>query len=377
MLNDMKFFSLSGSRIALKKLDWILIGAVMILCAISLLTLYSVNYGKPSFFYFTKQAAFIFLGLALMFVFSFFDFRLFKNQPYFLIFLYIIGLLLLVGVLLMPAPIRGARSWFQIGVLSFEPVEAIKLILILILAKYFSSRHIEMYRARHIIASGLYVFLPAILVLAQPDLGSFMVLAFIWLGIILLAGIRPRHLIIVLLGAAMVFILAWFGALKTYQKERLLTFVNPQRDPAGASYNLIQSKIAIGSGGLWGKGLGRGTQGRLDFLPEKNADFIFAAFAEEWGFFGVLFLLATYAVIFFRLIKIALKADNNFFRICASGICLLFFSQVFINIGVALGILQITGLSLPFVSYGGSGLLVNFATLGIAQSIIREINNTI
>ncbi|HJX30421.1 MAG TPA: rod shape-determining protein RodA [Thermodesulfobacteriota bacterium] len=356
----------------LKKIDWILIGAVLVLCIISLLTLYSINYGKPGILFFQKQVFFIFLGLAAMTAISFLDVRIFKNYPSSLIAIYLFGLALLAATLIFGKITRGTVSWLRIGEISFEPVELAKLIVILILAKYFSLRHVEMYRFRHIIASGVYVFLPALLILLQPDLGSAMILGAIWIGMVILAGIKIRHLILVLIIAALVFGFAWVGALKQYQKDRILTFLNPQRDPFGASYNLAQSKIAIGEGGIFGQGLGQGIQGRLDFLPEKHSDFIFAAYAEEWGFLGVVFLLCVYGVIFFRLIKISLQSQNNFSRIFSAGVCLMIFAEVFINISVTLGLLPITGISLPFVSYGGSGLLTHFLALGIVQSIAKN-----
>ncbi len=356
----------------LKKFDWILIGAVLILCAISLLTLYSINYGKPGFIFFQKQVFFVILGLATMIAISFLDARIFKNYPSFLIAIYLAGLALLIATLIFGKITRGTISWLRLGEISFEPVELAKLIVILILAKYFSLRHVEMYRFRHIIASGIYVFLPAALILLQPDLGSAMILGVIWIGLVILAGIKIRHLALVLIIAALVFGFAWVGALKQYQKDRILTFLNPQRDPFGTSYNLIQSKIAIGEGGLIGRGLGQGIQGRLDFLPEKHSDFIFAAFAEEWGFVGVLFLLGIFGAIFFRLIRISLHSQNNFSRIFSAGVCLMIFAEVFINISVSLGLLPITGISLPFVSYGGSSLLTHFLALGIIQSLVAK-----
>jgi rod shape determining protein RodA len=356
----------------LKKFDWILIGAVLILCAISLLTLYSINFQKPGFIFFQKQVFFIFLGLAAMTAISFLDARIFKNYPSFLIAIYLAGLALLTATLIFGKITRGTVSWLQIGEISFEPVELAKLIVILILAKYFSLRHVEMYRFRHIIASGVYVLLPAALILLQPDLGSAMILVVIWIGLVILTGIKIRHLALVLLIATLVFGFAWVGALKQYQKDRILTFLNPQRDPFGTSYNLIQSKIAVGAGGLLGRGLGQGIQGRLDFLPEKHSDFIFAAYAEEWGFVGVFFLLGIYSIIFYRLLRISLQSQNNFSRIFSAGVCLLIFAEVLINIASTLGFLPITGISLPFVSYGGSGLLTHFLALGIIQSLERS-----
>lgn len=353
-----------------------MIGAVLVLCVIGLLTLYSVNFGKPGFIYFQKQALFILFGFSVMLAISLIDFRIFKDYSIFLIILYFIGLALLIGLLIFGKSIRGAHGWFSFFGLNFQPVEIVKLILILILAKYFSLRHIEVYRARHIIISLIYVSLPAILILLQPDLGSVMIFAAVWMGIVMLAGIKIRHLIVVLIGASILFSVAWVGVLRPYQKERILTFLNPQRDPFGASYNLIQSKIAIASGGVWGRGIGQGTQGRLDFLPEKHSDFIFAAFAEEWGFVGVIFLLLIFGILFFRLIKLSLQSENNFSRLFCAGVCLMIFCELFINISVTIGILPITGLSLPFVSYGGSGLISHFIALGIVQSLRVKRNKS-
>ncbi len=360
----------------LKKLDWVLVASALVICVAGLLTLYSINFGKPGFINFQKQTVFVVFGFFVMILFSYLDFRIFKNRSLLLIAIYLAVLAVLAATLILARQIRGTHSWLNFFDLNFQPVELAKLIVILIMAKYFSLRHVEMYRSRHVIASAVYVFLPGILILLQPDLGSVMVLAAIWIGLVILAGIKLRHLLLVLICGIIIFSAAWFGALKTYQKDRILTFLNPQRDPFGASYNLIQSKIAIGAGGIFGRGLGQGIQGRLDFLPEKHTDFIFAAFAEEWGFIGIVFLLAMFGVIFYRLIKISLHSDNNFSRIFSSGVCLMIFCQMFINIAITLGLLPITGISLPFVSYGGSGILINFIALGIVQNIVISERGT-
>jgi len=352
----------------LKKFDWILVGSVLTLCALSSLILFGVDAGQASNF-FVKQVLFIALGIVALVALSFFDVRVFRNHSFLLLVLYVILLILLVLVLVLGQRIRGSFAWFRLGELNFEPVELAKLVVILILAKYFSRRHVEMYRIRHVIASAVYIALPLALVLLQPDLGSSFILIMIWLGIVILSGIKPRHLLIVLACGALAASLAWVFALKPYQQQRILTFLNPAKDPLGYSYNLIQSKIAIGSGGIFGKGLGHGTQGQLNFLPEKHTDFIFAVFAEEWGFLGVLFLTAAYLAFFWRLIKLIFASTNNFFRLFIAGFAITVFSQVFINIGMNLGLLPITGVSLPFVSYGGSNLLINFVALGIIQNI--------
>lgn len=360
----------------LKKLDWLLIGAAVGLCVISLLELWSIDAGSQITGqvsnYLTRQSIFLVAGLAAMFFLAFIDARIYRNSSSFLMSLYFLSLVLLVLVLFLSREVRGMTGWFRFGDFGFAPVELAKFTVILVLAKYFSRRHVEVYRIRHIIASGLYAGLPIALVLLQPDLGSAIVLAAIWLGVVLLSGMKQRHLAIVMIAGVLVSILAWSFVFKTYQKERILTFLNPAKDPLGYSYNLIQSKIAIGSGGFWGKGLGQGSQGQLNFLPEKHTDFIFSVFAEEWGFFGVSFLLGLYALFFWRLMKIIMAAGNNFFRLFVSGYAIMVFAQITINAGMCLGLMPVTGIALPFMSYGGSNLLINFMILGVIQNIATQ-----
>ncbi|MBU1102711.1 rod shape-determining protein RodA [Patescibacteria group bacterium] len=364
--------------LSIKKLDWILIAAAMAMCAIGSLTLFGIDAGGQAGSFFNKQILFVAIGAAVMFGLSFFDYRIFKNYTFIPVILYVILLILLVLVLILGKEIRGSVGWFRLGEINFEPVELAKIIIILVLAKYFSGRHVEVYRVRHIIASLVYVGLPLGLVLLQPDLGSSLILIAIWLGIVILSGIKPRHLMVVLLSGIIISSLAWAFALKPYQQERILSFLNPSKDPLGHSYNLIQSKIAIGSGGLWGKGLGHGSQSQLNFLPEKHTDFIFAVLAEEWGFLGILFLFAVYLLFFWRLIKLIFICRNNFFRLFVAGFALMLFAQIFINVGMNLGLVPITGISLPFISYGGSNLLINFIALGIVQSIaVRTKTSTV
>ena len=342
--------------------------AVVLLCAMGLMSIYSTSFAKDKTFFY-KQLGFIIAGFFLMLAFAFFDYRFFRNLPRLLIALYILSILLLIAVLVLGARVRGAASWFKIGIFSFEPVELVKLIMVLVLAQYFSLRHIELYRIRHIIASGIYTFIPAVLIFFQPDLGSAMVLIFLWLGIMMVAGIKIRHLLILFLLGVILFSVAWFGILKPYQKERFITFINPYLDPLGSSYQRIQSVIAVGAGRLWGRGLGQGSQSQLNFLPEQHTDFIFASIAEEWGFIGVCLVFIFYFLLFWRIIKISLSATNNFARLFCIGSAIIFIFQIFVNIGMNLGILPIAGIPLPFLSYGGSNLLINFVMLGIVQSI--------
>jgi rod shape determining protein RodA len=351
----------------LRKLDWPLIVAVLLLSGVGLFTIYGI--GSPeSLVFFKKQFLFLGLGLLLMLGLSFFDYRVFKNYSSILIILYLLSLFSLFFVL-FSQEIRGASSWFRLGPLSFEPIEFIKIVIILLLAKYFSLRHIEMYRIRHLIVSGLYIGLPISIIILQPDFGSILVLFSIWLGLIMVAGIKLRHLFILFLIILLLFIGSWFGFLKDYQKERILTFLNPQEDPLGWGYHISQSLIAVGSGGWFGQGLGTSSQAGLRFLPEQHTDFIFATLAEQRGLVGVLFLLAFFALLFWRIIKIALFSLNNFSRLFAAGLAIMLFAQIVINIGMNMALLPITGLTLPFISYGGSSLISIFLGLGILQSI--------
>ena len=353
-----------------------MIGAALVLCAIGLLELWSIDAGLLASghqsIYFLKQGVFLAIGLGALLFLAFFNAQTYRNYSFFLVTIYFVALVLLVLVLIIAQNVRGMTGWFRFGEFGFAPVELAKFALILVLAKYFSQRHVEVYRTRHIIASAFYAGVPIALVLLQPDLGSAIVLAAIWLGMILLSGMKQRHLIVVLLIGVVVAGLAWTFVFKTYQKERILTFLNPAKDPLGYSYNLIQSKIAIGSGGILGKGLGHGSQGQLNFLPEKHTDFIFSVFAEEWGFLGVAFLFGAFFLFFWRLMKIIMASGNNFFRLFVAGYAIMIFSQITINVGMCLGLMPITGIPLPFLSYGGSNLLINLAILGIVSNIFVQ-----
>ncbi len=355
----------------LRKLDWSLVIVVLLLSGVGLLTIYGIG-SEESLNFFKKQFLFLGLGLFLMVGLSFFDYRIFKNYSSVLMIIYLPSLLSLVFVL-FSQEIRGASNWFRLGPLSFEPVEFIKIVAILLLAKYFSIRHIEMYRIKHLIISGIYIGLPALVAIFQPDLGSIIVLFAIWLGIIIITGIKFRHLVALFLIIFVLLIGSWFGALRDYQKQRIVGFLDPQGDPYGQGYHVSQSLIAIGSGGIFGQEKGMSSQAGLKFLPEQHNDFIFATLAEQRGLLGVLILLILYSFLFWRIIKITLEAQNNFSRLFASGLAIMIFVQVIINIGMGMAILPITGLNLPLVSYGGSSLISIFLGLGILQSIRTRI----
>jgi rod shape determining protein RodA len=241
-----------------------------------------------------------------------------------------------------------------------------KLALIIVLAKYFSRRHIEIANIRHIIVSGLYAFIPFVLVVLQPDFGSAMVFFSIWLGMVLVSGISKKHLLLVFGIGTISFLLAWHFVFKPYQKARIMNFIYPLQDIRGTGYNAYQSTIAVGSGGLFGKGIGYGTQSRLNFLPEYKTDFIFAAYAEEWGFVGVVLLILFYLLILYKLASYALVADSTFEALFTYGVLIWLLTHIIINIGMNIGIMPVTGIPLPFMSYGGSHLLAETLALGMA-----------
>ena len=342
--------------------------SVLILCLIGLLSIYPIIYGEGANIFY-KQLTFVIGGFFLIIVFAFLDYRIFKNHPFFLLIIYFVSVLLLIGVLIFGREIRGATSWFRLGMFSFEPVELAKLVIILILAEYFSLRHIELYRIRHIVISGVYMIIPVALVFFQPDLGSAMVLVFLWLGTMIVAGIKLKQLVVLFLIGAILFGIAWFAVLKPYQKDRITAFINPYLDPLGSGYHRIQSVIAVGSGGLWGRGLGHGSQSQLKFLPDRYTDFIFASVAEEMGFVSVVLIFVFYFLMFFRIIKTALIAPNNFARLFCVGTAIVFLFHILVNVGMNLGILPIAGISLPFISSGGSNLIISFIAIGIVESI--------
>ncbi len=318
---------------------------------------------------FYKQAVFFALGLILMFVLSFLDWRTFREGSYLVLIIYFFCLLGLIGLFLFAPAIRGVKSWYKIGSFSLDPVEFTKIVLAIVLAKYFSFRHVEVYRIRHLALSGLYVFLPSVLVFLQPDLGSVLILITLWLGTLIVSGIRVRHFFFLFLCGLLILILSWGFLLKDYQRQRIVNFVVPSSDPLGANWSQNQAKISIGSGGLLGQGLGKGSQTQYGFLPEPQNDFIFSAIAEETGLLGVFVLFILFSIFLWRIFKIVASSQSNFPRLFSTGFAIILIAQIFIHIGMNLGILPIIGISLPFVSYGGSGLIANLMGLGILLNI--------
>ncbi len=312
-----------------------------------------------------RQVYWVLLGVVLALVISRLDYHFLLEQTPWLYGLAILGL----AALLIAGPtIAGARRWFRIGDLTFQVSEFAKLVIIMAVAAYFAERRGPCVSWKDLLKLGLLVGLPALLVALEPDLGTALTFFPIAAAGVFFAGIRPRQVAILALLGALMLPVGW-SFLRPYQRERLTSFVQPARDAQGSGYQVTQSKIAIGSGGFWGKGLGNGTQGRLGFVPVSHADFIFAAFAEEQGFFGTLVVLMLYAALLLRLLDGAQRAGDRAGAFLLVGFASVLFFQIVINVGMMIGWFPITGIPLPLMSQGGSSLLFVFLGLGLAMSV--------
>ena len=345
--------------------DLYIIGAILPILGAWLVTMKSfVGDGN----YFSKELIWILVAFVFFYLASKIDFRILKRTSV-IVSLYGAAVVALVALFMIGSITKGAKNWINLGLFSIQPSDPAKLILILLLAKYFSRRHIEIANIRHIIVSGIYTFIMFILVALHPDLGSAITIFFIWFGMVLFSGISKKHLATVFIVGMLVFGGAWHFAFKDYQKNRIINFINPSSDVRGSGYNARQAMITVGSGEMLGKGVGYGTQSRLQFLPEYQTDFIFAAFAEEWGFVGVLILLGLFAVIIGRILYIASKGETNFEILFGIGLAIFFMSHLIINIGMNIGLMPVTGIPVPFMSYGGSHLVTEFIGLGLLMSM--------
>ncbi len=354
-----------------KNIDWWLFFAIFPILAAGLVTMHSFT-GDSSFA--SHQMVGIVASLIAFFGLSFIDVR-FLRSTWVSVTLFITSVSLLGALFTLGKVSHGAQSWFTFGSFSLQPSDFAKLALIIILAKYFSRRHIEIANIRHILVSGAYAFVIFALVLVHPDLGSAMIIALVWLGMTMVSGISKKHLFAMIAIAVLVFAALWNFGFRDYQKARISNFIDPFADIHGAGYNAYQSTIAVGSGGLWGKGVGYGTQSRLKFLPEYQTDFIFAAFSEEWGFTGVVILFTLYGIIIWRIIKNAMNGATNFEILFGAGVAIYFIVHIAINVGMNMHLLPVTGTPLPFMSYGGTHMLTEFMALGILMSM-RKYSRT-
>ena len=355
---------------SIRKFDWFLFSACLILAVLGIIACYSVALGSGNaadFLTGQKQIIILIVSLAISLLIAFFvDFRLLAQ---FSVIFYAVGILLLIAVLIFGRSIKGTTGWLYFSGLGFQPVELIKIILIIFLAKFFSDRAKYISQLRYLVLSSLGVVILSLLVLLQPDFGSAIILFAIWAGLLLLVGIKKSHLLIILGLVIILGTVLWSFIFQDFQRDRIKVFLNPAADTLGRGYNITQAIIAVGAGGLFGQGLGFGSQSQLKFIPESQTDFIFSVMAEELGLTGVLIILALILIIMLRLRRIALKTENNFASYLVMGTAILFFVQSFINIGMNLGLLPVTGLPLPFVSAGGSSLASSFILVGICESV--------
>jgi len=353
----------------LKHFDWILFTAVLLLVCFGLAEIYSVALGQTSvnLLNFKKQILFVIIGLVLLFVFAFFDYHNLRNYSNYLL---ILGVILLVAVLFFGHTIRGTKSWFYIFGFGFQPVEIIKLVLLLFIARYLSAVSLKINQLKHLLVTAAGVVIFMVLVLLQPDFGSSLILFFFWLAIMTAAGIDKKYIIVIILTISLIFTGSWFFLFKDYQKQRVITFLNPGLNQFNQGYNAAQALIAIGAGRIMGRGLGFGSQSQLKFLPEAQNDFIFAVSAEELGFLGVILILVFFGVFFYRCLYHLRRINDNFGTFFILGALLLIFIEMFINIAMNTGLLPVVGISLPFLSYGGSALIVNLIIVGIIENII-------
>ena len=351
----------------LKRIDWVLLGSAVAISLLGIASMYefgSTNQFAP------KQMLWLALGVAVFAVVHFIDWR-FLRRTISAVGIYGVSVALLVALFVVGATFQGAQSWFNFGAFAVQPADPAKLALIIVLAKYFSRRHIEIARLRHVAVSGIYALIIFLLLFFQPDFGSAIIVLGVWVGVVLLAGIPLRHLVFLIGLGAVVGASLWMFAFAPYQKARIVSFLHPLADIQGVGYNAFQSTVAVGSGGLLGKGIGYGTQSRLQFLPEHETDFIFAAFSEEWGLGGVLLLFLLFGVIFYRIMTNAKYGATNFETLFSLGVGVLLLVHMSIHIGMNIGLLPVTGTPLPFMSYGGSHLIVGYVMLGMISAMRR------
>ncbi len=350
-------------------INWPLFGAAVCLFLLGLLNLYSASgyrleEGMNVAPYFNKQLLWGFLGMLGMIVFMFFDYKHLKALAWPLFF---ITVALLISIFFVGKTIYGARRWLDLGFMNFQPSELAKIAILIVGARILSKERepLDFLRLAYVLGVGLVL---AGLIIKQPDLGSGLSVLMILGGMVLFRGVTPRVFKTALVAVPCLLPVSWFF-LHDYQKQRIKTFLDPSTDPLGAGYHIIQSEIAIGSGGFWGKGFLEGTQSQLRFLPERHTDFAVAVFGEEWGFVGAMILLSLFCFFLYQMIIIARDAKGLFGSYLATGVFFYFFWQILINAGMVLGLMPVVGIPLPFISYGGSATLVNFCLVGLVLNV--------
>jgi rod shape determining protein RodA len=352
--------------ISFRDFDWVLLGFVLLICAMGVIEIYSTTWGTKFAGAHIRQIYWIIGGLFLMFVMSMINYQvLLENSKWF----YIVAVVSLLAVTVFGKKYLGARRWIQLpGGQHFQPSEWVKLVLILALAKYFSEEN-DRASLGDVVKAGLIAGVPMMLVLKQPDLGTALTYVPVAIMALFLGGIQFRHAAVILIVAGVLMPAVWHYGLKPYQKDRLTTFLHPEADSQKSGYQLEQSKIAVGSGGIWGKGIRKGTQSQGSFLPEPHTDFIFAAWSEEHGFVGAIGLLLLYFMVLMRLVHNAQTAPDRAGGFVVMGVVAVLLFHILVNAGMVVGYMPVTGIPLPLMSYGGSSLLFMFLALGIVMNI--------
>jgi rod shape determining protein RodA len=352
-----------NSLLKVVRLDVTLLGVILALVALGMMVLYSAGGAQMDLL--IRQSMRLLMGLTILFILAHIPADTLRLwSPW----IYCIGLLLLMGVVMAGVSGGGAQRWLNFfGILRFQPSEIMKLAAPMMLAWYFSDKHLPP-NGKQLLLSVLALAAPVALIAVQPDLGTALLVTCAGIFVIFLAGIRWRLICGFILAGLACSPLLWHF-MHDYQRQRVLTLFNPERDPLGSGYHIIQSKIAIGSGGMYGKGWLNGTQSQLDFLPERSTDFIFAVYGEEFGFFGILALILIYLFIVLRGLYIATRAQDTYSRLLAGSLSLSFFVYFFVNMGMVTGMLPVVGVPLPLISYGGTSMVTLMAAFGILMSI--------
>lgn len=354
-----------------RDLDFQFIIAVLALITVGFFTIYSATHanraltGGDSLYSVKKQATGLAAGVFGAYILASYDYRqLMKAHKW----LYALGILLLLSVLLFGHEVNGSKSWIPLGAFSFQPSEAAKILFCLSLARYLSTRA-DMSSWSALLGAFMHIGIPLGLIMLQPDLGTGLVLVAMLFAMLYMSGVPAKRLLAILLVAACLSPLAFMYGLKTYQQQRLLIFLDPYQDPMGAGYNVIQSTIAIGSGRLFGKGFMAGSQAQLNFLPAHHTDFIFSVIGEEWGFLGSIVVLALFFTVVWRGLRTAAESSDPYGTLVGTGLTTMFLFHVLINIGMTCSAMPVTGIPLPFLSYGGTSLMTNLTAVGILLSI--------
>ncbi|MDD2558714.1 MAG: rod shape-determining protein RodA [Desulfuromonadaceae bacterium] len=349
-------------------LDWGFVGLILLTASIGIVNLYSATSGWDSSSppLYIKQCLWLGVGVLVMAAVAMFNSRhLLHLGPG----AYAVCTAVLIAVFILGETNMGATRWLDVGLFNLQPSEIMKPVIVIVLAQYFS-RHERQdgHSLRDLIVPGITLLIPTALIIKQPDLGTGMMLLFIGATMALFSGIRPKTLAFISSACVTLAAGGWF-LLHEYQRARIRTFLNPEHDPLGSGYHIIQSKIAIGSGGFWGKGFMQGSQSQLSFLPERHTDFVFSVFAEEWGMFGALILLALYVLIIFRGILVAHKAANNFGMYLTIGATSIIFWHAIVNLCMVMGLLPVVGVPLPLFSYGGTNMVTTMVAAGMILNV--------